>query len=61
MASTVRGKISGSKIISDDLGNFLSARNETRSEEVKQIRLGLWFMMSKGVVLAALANFLKYK
>ena len=29
--------------------------------EVKQIRLGLGFMMSEGVVLAALANSLKYK
>ena len=30
-------------------------------KEVKQIRLGLEFMMSEGVVLAALANSLKYK
>ena len=29
--------------------------------EVKQIRLGFGFMMSKGVVLTALANSLKYK
>ena len=29
--------------------------------EVKQIQLGLGFMMSEGVVLAALANSLKYK
>ena len=29
--------------------------------EVKQIRLGFEFMMSKGVVLTALANSLKYK
>ena len=27
--------------------------------EVQHIRLGFWFMMSKVVVLAALANFLK--
>ena len=30
-------------------------------KEVKQIRLGLGFMMSKGVFLVALANSLKYK
>ena len=30
-------------------------------KEVKQIRLGLGFMMSKGVVLPALANSLRYK
>ena len=30
-------------------------------KEVKQIRLGLGFRMSEGVVLAALANSLKYK
>ena len=30
-------------------------------KEVKQIRLGFRFMMSKGVVLVALANSLKYK
>ena len=29
--------------------------------EVKQIRLGLWFIMSEGVVLVALANLLKNK
>ena len=29
--------------------------------EVKQVRLGLGFMMSEGVVLTALANSLKYK
>ena len=31
------------------------------SKEVKQVRLGFWFKMSEGVVLAGLANFLKYK
>ena len=30
-------------------------------KKVKQIQLGLGFMMSEGVVLVALANFLKYK
>ena len=30
-------------------------------QEVKQIQLGLGFMMSKGVVLAGLTNSLKYK
>ena len=30
-------------------------------KEVKQIQLGFGFMMSEGVVLAALANSLKYK
>ena len=30
-------------------------------KEVKQIRLGFWFMVCKGVVLAALASSLKYR
>ena len=30
-------------------------------KEVKQLQLGLGFMMSEGVVLAGLANSLKYK
>ena len=30
-------------------------------KEVKQMRLGFGFMMSEGVVLAALANSLRYK
>ena len=32
-----------------------------KPKEVKQIQLGLGFMMSEGVVLVALANSLKYK
>ena len=32
-----------------------------KPKEVKQIQLGLGFMMSEGVVLTALANSLKYK
>ena len=32
-----------------------------KQNEVKQIQLGLGFMMSEGVVLSGLANSLKYK
>ena len=32
-----------------------------KPKEVKQLQLGLGFMMSEGVVLAGLANSLKYK
>ena len=32
-----------------------------KPKEVKQIRLGIGFMISKGVVLTGLANSLKYK
>ena len=32
-----------------------------KPKEVKQLQLGLGFMMSEGVVLVALANSLKYK
>ena len=40
---------------------FSQGEMKHKSQEVKQIQLGLGFMMSKGVVLVALANSLKYK
>ena len=41
--------------------NFSQQEIKLDQKEVKQIRLGFGFMMSKGVVLVALANSLKYK
>ena len=42
-------------------GFFSQHEIKLNPREVKQIQLGLGFMMSEGVVLAALANSLKYK
>ena len=40
---------------------FNQQEMKLKPKEVKQIQLGLGFMMSEGVVLAGLANSLKYK
>ena len=40
---------------------FNQQEMKLKPKEVKQIQLGLRFMMSEGVVLVALANSLKYK
>ena len=40
---------------------FSQEKMKLKSQEVKQIQLGLGFMMSEGIVLVALANSLKYK
>ena len=41
--------------------NFSQEDIKLDPKEVKQIQLGFGFMMSEGVVLAGLANSLKYK
>ena len=40
---------------------FNQQEMKLKPKEVKQIQLGLGFLMSEGVVLAGLANSLKYK
>ena len=40
---------------------FNQQEMKLKPKEVEQIQLGLWFMMSEGVVLVGLANSLKYK
>ena len=41
--------------------NFLSKNNILQPNEVKQLTLGVGFMMSDGVVLTSLANSLRIK
>ena len=55
------GKISGSKKNSITWKIFSQENIKLKPKEVKQIRLGLGFIMSEGVVLVALANPLKKK
>ena len=40
---------------------FTQEEIKLEPKEVKQIQLGIWFMMSEGVVLVGLDNSLKYK
>ena len=61
MGSTTRGKISTLKSKFDDSGNFSQEEMKLKPKEVKQLQLGLGFMMSEGVVLVGLDNSLKYK
>ena len=49
------------KINSMTLEIFNQQEMNLKPKEVKQIQLGLGFMMSEGVVLVGLANSLKYK
>ena len=56
MASAARGKISGWKINPMTWEIFSQQEIKLDPKEVKQIRLGLGFMMSEGVVLTVLAN-----
>ena len=61
MASTTRGKLSASKSRFDDLGILSQEEINLEPNEVKQLQLGLGFLMSEGVVLVGLDNSLKYK
>ena len=61
MATTTRGKISGSKSKLITWQIFSQEDIKLKPKEVKQLQLRLGFMMSEGVVLVGLANSLKYK
>ena len=61
MATATKGKYPARKVTSMTWGIFSQEDIKLNPKEVKQIRLGFGFMMSKGIILIALANSLKYK